>query len=715
MGVGGLGSGDRTFYVQGVKNATAGTGIGCKTSIVQVIIPDQHITPALGFTSVPNTSCDNNFDGKITIAATDASGPGVGKNYDFIWTSIPPLSSAANAPNTPSAYSTTGADKIGAGTFNINVTNTFTGCLTPGSLTTITTPQPVAILTTTKLDQTLCKPDGQIVVTAVSPNSVADFTYLWYLTSLSTPPLQDGTPATIVASSLTTANYATIGAGTYFITGTKLNNGTGGSGCVTPPLQVAINDISVQPTVTLTPFTNTSCDASFEGKITVLASDSGGPGAGQPYAYVWDPANPVVIPNTGVNNGNGSGADGDGDAPVNLKDGTYNLTVTNNVTNCVTIAQTTLLQSNTPILAVIASSTDQMICNPDGKITVGDVSVNNVVDGNHNDFNFDWYQNDTASPPIVSGLGVDVLSTANFAAMGKGTYFVVVTRNSGLQPGSGCVSPPLRVDINDVHVNPTIAAATLNANLNCTGAAGTGQITINEATPANYAYSWFTGDNITGTPVGVAPPGNVVQNLSPGDYTVQVRSNATNCVSIERYTISNNPTSVSFDPAGFSAPAVTTCTLATGAPSNGTATVTAILENNVNQPLTNYAFTWTDAANTVLPNSPLPTLAGAPPGSYFVRATNTVTNCIADHSFNIDDNTIGSTVTLISFGAPEKCVNPKTGFLTAQGGGTWPGLFTYEWYAGDSTTSARPGWPLLWWLGIPCGATSLLHRTRFLR
>jgi hypothetical protein len=72
-----------------------------------------------------------------------------------------------------------------------------------------------------------------------------------------------------------------------------------------------------------------------------------------------------------------------------------------------------------------------------------------------------------------------------------------------------------------------------------------------------------------------------------------------------------------------------------------------------------------------------------PPGSYFVKATNSISNCTADLSFKIDDNTKGSTVTLISFGSPEKCINPKTGFLTAQGGGTVPGPFTYEWYPGD--------------------------------
>jgi len=889
MGVGGLGSGDRTFYVQGVKNGTAATGVGCKTAITQVVIPDQHVAPSLAFGAVPNSSCDNNFDGKITVAATE-TGPGMGMNYNFVWTTVPAPSSVANALNIASPYSTTAGDKIGPGTFSINVTNTFTGCLSPGTINAITTPQQVSILTATELDQTICNPDGQITVTSVSPNTVADFTYLWYRNSPSTAPLQDATPSNITASSLTALNYLTIGAGTYYVTGTKLTNGTGGSGCVTPPFQVVIKDVTINPTVTLTAFTNTACDNNYEGKITVDAKDTGGPGVGKTYAYVWDPlnpvviantpsnngvgnstpanlkegtynvtvtnnftncatvsqttllqsatpivvanatpvnqqlcspdgsitigpndvlvngvpdpvhtdfvfswhqgsasgpvvgvnadvlnlgndptigagdyyvtatrdsgvpvgsgcqsaplrvtikdvsikpsvtlaaftntacdtnyegkitvtatdsggpgvgklytytwdpANPIVIPNTAANDGNPANADGDGDNVASLKEGTYNVTVTNNFTSCATVSQTTLTQSNTPILAIIATTTDQMICNPDGKIKVGNVLVNNAVDPVHTDFTFNWYQNITTSPPIVSGVGVDVLSTANFATMGKGTYFVTVTKNA-LPPGSGCVSPPLRADVNDVHVNPLIAAATENPNVNCAGGPGAGKITINEATPLNYTYSWFAGDAVTGTPVlttgGVN--GEVALNLAPGDYTVQERSNATNCVSVQSYTIANNPTIVAFDPSGFSSPAVTTCTLATGAPSNGSATISSILENNVSQPLASYTFLWTDASNTVLQNSALATLNNIPPGSYFVTATNTTSNCKANYQFKIADQTIGSTtVALTNFGQPERCITPMTGFLTVQGGGSVAGPYTYQWFTGDQRPS----------------------------
>ena len=113
--------------------------------------------------------------------------------------------------------------------------------------------------------------------------------------------------------------------------------------------------------------------------------------------------------------------------------------------------------------------------------------------------------------------------------------------------------------------------------------------------------------------------------------------------------------------------------------------------------------------NNTLQNSAAPTLANLPTGSYFVQATNSVSNCIADLSFTIQDKTIGSTtVTLIDFDAPERCVNPKTGFLSAQGGSPIAGAtFSYEWFAGDQRPGRRQV-PVLTAPGPPLPAAGLL-------
>src|SRR5204862_5388694 len=60
----------------------------------------------------------------------------------------------------------------------------------------------------------------------------------------------------------------------------------------------------------------------------------------------------------------------DGDNPLNLKEGTYNITVTNSVTSCAAVGQASLLQTTTPIVVVNATVTDRFICAPDGSIVV---------------------------------------------------------------------------------------------------------------------------------------------------------------------------------------------------------------------------------------------------------------------------------------------------------------------------------------------------------
>jgi len=126
--------------------------------------------------------------------------------------------------------------------------------------------------------------------------------------------------------------------------------------------------------------------------------------------------------------------------------------------------------------------------------------------------------------------------------------------------------------------------------------------------------------------------------------------------------------------------------------------VTTILENGVSKPVAGYNFTWTDAANTILlGTTPPPTLAGVSPGTYFVKAFNPVSHCFANHSFQIDDNTKGTTmVRLLDFHQPEQCVNTKIGSLIVLGVGTGP--FNYEWFVGDQrpspATPKLPSFPL---------------------
>ncbi|MGC4023348.1 MAG: gliding motility-associated C-terminal domain-containing protein [Cyclobacteriaceae bacterium] len=689
-----IGAGD--YYLTVAKSASVAPGSGCTSAPQKITILNKSVNPTVVMTALPNTACDASYEGSITVNASDPNGtPGFGSMYSYVWNASNPTFIANNNFNGVNNTFTNLAD---GGTSNtpyiLTVTNNATNCSTQSQTNILLSATPVVVASASHADQFLCKADGSITVgpNDILVNGAVDsnhnlFVFDWYMNSPSSASILSGTNL----DQLNAGNYATIGAGDYYVTATRANGVPVGSGCKSAPLKVTILNKSVNPTVKMTSTPNTACDTNYEGSITVNASDASGPGAvvGATFNYVWSAGNPTFIANNTFNGNNNlfTGLkDGGASPPYNP----YVLTATNNITGCSSQAQVVLLQGTVPI-SLVASVIDQAVCKPDGTITVGNISVNNSVDGNHNNFNFKWYQNDPTTAIIASGVGVDVLSTANFPAIAKGTYYVTVTRLAGVQPGSGCTSSPLRKDINDVHVNPTIAAASINPDVYCIGGPGSGNIKINESSPLNFTYTWYTGDNTSGTIVLTVggTNGEVAQNLQDGDYTVLVKDNSSNCTSQQSYTVPNQPTVVSI--SGVSVGDVMNCNIATGGPmSNGSATITSVQENNVSQPLGSYNFVWKDASSTQLQNSGATTLSGLAPGDYTVVATNTTSNCNSDMGFTVNDKTIGSTsITLIDFGQPERCVNPKTGYLTVQGGAAGDS-YSYDWYNGVQPPSGAP-------------------------
>jgi hypothetical protein len=70
------------------KTDLSGTGgLGCVSAAFTITISDKTISPALTLTPGGDTSCDPSvFEGKITILATTASGPGSAGTYSYSWT-----------------------------------------------------------------------------------------------------------------------------------------------------------------------------------------------------------------------------------------------------------------------------------------------------------------------------------------------------------------------------------------------------------------------------------------------------------------------------------------------------------------------------------------------------------------------------------------------------------------------------------------------------
>src|SRR5690606_39205537 len=79
----------------------------------------------------------------------------------------------------------------------------------------------------------------------------------------------------------------------------------------------------------------------------------------------------------------------------------------------------------------------QLICDPDGSVTVNDITVDGAVVAPAS-FDFTLYKDDVSTAPIIAATSAErILNDANYPTFGAGDYFVVARRTAG-QPGAGC-------------------------------------------------------------------------------------------------------------------------------------------------------------------------------------------------------------------------------------------------------------------------------------
>jgi hypothetical protein len=537
-----------SYWVRATKvNVGTTGGIGCLTAPLKVDIDDQSINPTAVINSLSNTACDADFEGSLNVEVTDA-GSIATATYNYTWTS-PALSPVPNGLSDGDGNLTDdNFVNLSDGTYVLSVRNNTSGCVGTAQTTILKAATPIVIANATAVDQFICNPDGSIVV---GPNDIvvgglidpvhANFDFTWARNTVGNIFI---TPPSAGIDAINTGNLPTIGAGSYFVSVKKRNGINPGSGCESVPFRVDIMDKSVDPTVTLTPFSNTACDVNFEGAIQVNVTN---PGSAPTvlYNYVWN-STPTIIVN-GTGDGNGTGID---DNFASLRDGNYSITVQNTVSGCFGSAEATITKEATPIVITGATAVDQLLCNPDGSILVGpnDIQVGGVIDPNHANFDFTWSRNTIGNTVIGPSAGVDVINNGNLPTIGAGSYFVKVKKIAGLNPGSGCESAPFRVDILDKHIDPTVVLSA-TANTACdTNFEGAIQVTVTNpgsAASPDYNYTWTTTPvaspilNSIGNGNGLDPDDNF-GGLSQGTYAISVRNNTSGCFGIAQTIITND-------------------------------------------------------------------------------------------------------------------------------------------------------------------------------
>lgn len=573
-----------TFTV--IARRKAGSpGANCASAPYTVVIQDKSIAPVVSLTPFANTSCSGVFEGEIKVNVTDATTNNIAHTfvtpfaYSYDWTvSATPAVISGPVAGTNNGDGS-GADGDGDnpqalkdGNYTVTVTNTQTGCTSPGSTTIYKNSTPVFTQQVTPTDQVLCIADGKLVVNSVNVIDrngatkvsgtdfpISDFVFTYDRGAVGATVLGPNTAST----QLDNTNYGTIGFDTYFVTATR-NSGSPGAGCSAAPYKVDILDKRIFPSVSLTPLANTSCDpAFFEGEIKVKVTDASvnipAPLTGTPftYNYTW-PTVVTAIANSLGNDGDGfgggendgAGIDNDKDHPTALQDGAYTVTVTNAVTGCPSNGSTTIFKNSTPVFTQLVVPTAQVLCNPDGKLVVQEVKIidrNGKSQSNLNgdfplaDFSFAYDRTAIGNNIVPSNSPLQpviTLDNTTYPTIGFDTYYVTATRVNGF-PGKNCSSAPYRVDIEDKRIYPTLAFSSI-ANSSCNVAKPNGSVQATASEPNGsqvdpYTFAW----TLNGTPVAsVVPtpptetdvtPVSTLTNALDGAYIATVTNTNTGC------------------------------------------------------------------------------------------------------------------------------------------------------------------------------------------
>ncbi|MGC3945184.1 MAG: gliding motility-associated C-terminal domain-containing protein [Chryseolinea sp.] len=310
--------------------------------------------------------------------------------------------------------------------------------------------------------------------------------------------------------------------GSYWVVATKVNAGaTGGLGCQSVPFKVDLLDKHINPVVALTTTANTSCDTNYEGAIEVDVTTASGPGSAPAttYSYQWTSSTGATPP------ANGSGYTGASDMFNGIRDGQFSIVATNALTGCKASATASVVKMDIPIVITSVTPVDNAYCFDNGSVSVQQVTLNGVAEPNHNLFNFQWFKGSPSTPSFTNGIGLDALT-----ARATGTYYVVAVVDPSSPIGSGCVSPPARADIKDIHINPTVQFST-TPNTACDanfdgGLTATALTSGGPGAAANYDFVWTAG----GIANSMNVPGSVsATNLGQGNYSVTVTNTITQC------------------------------------------------------------------------------------------------------------------------------------------------------------------------------------------
>ncbi len=443
---------------------------------------------------------------------------------------------------------------VAGGEYQVNVTNTNTGCT--ASATYLIPDQRVdpSILNYTITGQTVCSPNNGSfeLEESVFEGTTLDQTQM--AANNFTLLVHDG-PDPSTDSPVTDGNTGTpyifedMGFGTYYAFVRK-----DASQCISGGVQFTIEDQSTNPGIVITlQAVDETCATGAVPNGMLRALADGVTNAHSDYNFQWYQGSAtsymggtaIMLTEGGDAASNGSTSVGVTTSNISgLAADTYTVEVTQLTTNCVSVDD--FVMPNIPAVVAImkADTVPSTSCSGNGSITVASVNKGNLTD-----YSFAYYDTDpTVGSPTPVFVGT---SGAAYTIVLPGTYYIIGT-NTVLN----CITTPYRAIVRSNLTFPAISNdpdISLNQD-NCDpdNPNGIYSILVNGAVPDPSIYSsqWYLGSD-TSTPLTDALIGGngtlsgettaTVSGIPAGTYTVGVQEIITGCTSVQTFSLDNVP------------------------------------------------------------------------------------------------------------------------------------------------------------------------------
>jgi large repetitive protein len=560
---------------------------GCTTPPVTIEVKDKSVLPVITASAITNnTNCAGVVlpNGQI-VAVADASAPA---GYSFNWfkgadITSPPWGTTIGTNNNT-------ADKLDAGPYTVEVTNTATQCKANATFSIFNNPPPIVVISgdIAISDLTNCTiSNGSAQVVSIAPNTIADYAFEWFNSASVSLGMSNPLPG--------------LSNGTYYVKAkNNLNN------CASEVIEFEIKNKTIGTVdVTLANFTSpTRClkPVNVLGEFVTVPSGKDASGATLPigsFTTKWYLGNTA----TGIAQGTNSTLSGISiTSPATSI--TYTVEVTNTTNNCTAKDTYVMPFIVSPITMTTSSSPMTSCISPDGSVFAS------VTSGSSNDYTYEWsIGNVVKSPADFTGKLIGNLPNQS--------YIVVATDN--LDSFCKLVSTPLVID--DARVNPTVVAMQVSPVTSCDPLQANGSASASvDGQVTNHTFRWFAGTSATGTAIYT---GVQVSNLSIGTYTVEATDNITGCVGIAQVTIKDGHLPIPL-PDITILQNVTECDKNT----DNQPGKNGILLATVGGETKDYTFEWFNPSNTTTTaddtNSLYDSLAI---GTYTVVATSRITSC----------------------------------------------------------------------------------------